>query len=405
MAFKNTKDTYGVAAKFFHWAIAFIILTLIVVGLYMGDMPYSPQKLEIYALHKSFGLLVLWLAGLRILWRFHTKPPQALETHQKWEKTLAKITHIFLYFTMFAMPLSGWLMSSAGEHPVPFFGLQMPDIASKNEDLAKFGHQFHTIIAYILIAAIGFHSLGAFKHHVIDGDMTLKRMLPIRGYVIWPIILIGVLIIFCLGVIKFGLLGNEKQKTENVKTSEMKSLEIKIISNPYQWNIVKEQSQIEFSSSVYKKNFKGSLSDFDGTIIFNPDDLAVSKADIEINLKSLNSGDAERDSQMLGADWFKIADYPLAYFESIEFQQGEEGRYIVVGNLTLAGKTMPVTMPFTLDIVDDTEGDRAYVEGALELDRLDFGLGGERWESADLVGHKVAVAIRLVAEKPKNSAN
>ncbi len=402
MAFKNTKDAYGIIAKNLHWIIAFIILTLIVVGFYMGDIPYSPQKLQVYALHKSFGLLVLWLAGLRILWRFYTKLPQALESHQNWEKILARIVHVLLYFSMFGMPLSGWLMSSAGEYPVPFFGLQMPDIAPKNEELAKFGHQAHTVIAYMLIAAIGLHSLGAFKHHIIDGDITLKRMVPVYGYVIWPIILIIILIIFSLGVLKFGFLADKK---EQIKTSEVKPIEVINVSDPYQWSIVNEQSVIEFSSSVYKKNFKGSFSNFKSTIIFDPDDMTASKADIDINLKSLNSGDVKRDSQMLSSEWFNIADHPVGYFKSVEFQRGEEGRYIVVGNLTLAGKTMPVTMPFTLDIVEGEEGKRAYVLGELEINRLDFGLGKGEWESADLVGHKVVVNIRLVAENTKNSAN
>ena len=115
--FPTARNRYGLGAKFFHWSIALLIFGLILVGFYMKGLPYSPDKLQIYGLHKSFGLMVLWLASVRIVWRQFVKPPLALDTHKNWEKILAKITHIFLYIAMIGMPLTGWLMSSAGEYP------------------------------------------------------------------------------------------------------------------------------------------------------------------------------------------------------------------------------------------------------------------------------------------------
>ena len=131
MSLRNTIDTYGTIARFFHWAIALLVIMLIIVGLYMVGLEYSPDKIKLYGWHKSFGLLVLWLAGLRIIWRAISHPPEENLEHQTWEKLCAKVAHALLYIAIIGMPLSGWIMSSAGEYPVPFFGMEMPDLVSK----------------------------------------------------------------------------------------------------------------------------------------------------------------------------------------------------------------------------------------------------------------------------------
>ncbi|HPF79071.1 MAG TPA: cytochrome b/b6 domain-containing protein, partial [Alphaproteobacteria bacterium] len=96
MLLKNTKETYGLIAKAFHWPTAIIIMALILVGLYMGSMENGPDKLQVYMLHKSFGILVLWLVGLRIVWRLINTQPAALPNHKPWERILAKLAHLAL---------------------------------------------------------------------------------------------------------------------------------------------------------------------------------------------------------------------------------------------------------------------------------------------------------------------
>ena len=399
MPLKNNNKSYGAIAKSFHWIMALIILGLILVGLYMTELAYSPFKLEVYALHKSFGLLVLWMAGLRILWRLYSKPPQANIPHQKWENFLSKLTHIFLYIAMFGMPLSGWVMSSAGEYPVPFFGISMPDIVPKNMTLASIAHDVHEVLGFVLMAAIGLHVAGAMKHHFIDKDMTLTNMMPSIFTKFGQAVLIIILIIFVAGVFKFlppklmSLQAEDAKKTVIV----IEQSESKAIDNA--WNIVQEQSRINFIGNVYKTDFNASFSNFYGDIIFDPDDLANSKVDIKINLKSVDSQDAERDSEMLGEAWFNVASHPIANFKSIEFQEQSQGKYLVIGNLTLAGKTMPIKFPFTLDIVKGDQGQKAFMNAEFKINRLDYDLGGEEWKSADSVGHNIDVKVILFAEK------
>jgi len=199
---KNTSETYGLIAKAFHWPMAIIMLGLLLLGLYMEGLDPSPDKYELYGLHKSFGLLILWMVGLRLIWRFYTKLPEPHENHQRWERVLAKIAHFLLYVSMIGMPLTGWLMSSAGGHPVGFFGISMPSLMEKNEDFGKLMNETHSILAFTLVGVILLHAAGAMKHHFIDHDNTLKRMMAGPMHKIGPYILIIILGLFVGAVVK-----------------------------------------------------------------------------------------------------------------------------------------------------------------------------------------------------------
>lgn len=177
---KNTEHHYGAIAKIFHWVIGLAIIALLAVGIWMEglDVQEAPYKFEVYGLHKSFGIVVLVLLVGRLCWRVYSQSVKAHDNHQAWERHLAKFAHIMLYVTAFAMPLTGWAMSSAGGHGVSLFGLDLPDIVPENRELGRFFNQTHGIIGYAMIALIGLHVAGALKHHFIDKDTTLKRMLP-----------------------------------------------------------------------------------------------------------------------------------------------------------------------------------------------------------------------------------
>ena len=164
MSFRNTKIKFGFITKSFHWVLAFLILSMLLAGFYMVAIPDGALKFEIYGWHKSFGLLIIFFAGLRGVWRFFNKPPTSLDTHQKWEKTTSKIVHFLLYMMMIAMPLSGWIMSDTGPYPLKFFGLPVPNIFSESSLAAQYADSVHEIIAYVLVCLIMFHILGAVSY-------------------------------------------------------------------------------------------------------------------------------------------------------------------------------------------------------------------------------------------------
>ena len=186
-------DKYNVGARVFHWSIALLILMLLCVGFYMDQMSASPFKFQLYGWHKAFGITVLGLALLRVIWRLSSKTPESLSAHKRWEKMLSKTIHIVLYIAMVAMPLSGWVMSSAGGHAVSFFGLfDMPSIVSENTDLGRMANQAHGLLAYVIIGCVCLHILGALKHHIVDRDATLSRM---GGHVLFGVIGLALLAI------------------------------------------------------------------------------------------------------------------------------------------------------------------------------------------------------------------
>ena len=177
---KNKKtENYSPIAKSFHWVTAVLIIFLLGLGLYMVGLDYSDTKMELYGLHKSLGAVVLLVIACRLLWRITHNYPEALETHKKWEHFLAKAAHVALYVVAFLMPMSGWLMSQSYGYPVPVFGLiELPVLVDKDVIRGEFLAAVHFYLGYTLIGLIGLHVLGALKHHFLDSDNTLRRMLP-----------------------------------------------------------------------------------------------------------------------------------------------------------------------------------------------------------------------------------
>lgn len=179
MQLKNSETRYGAVTKSFHWVMALLILTLLAVGLTMEDLEPLKLKLQVYGLHKSFGVLVLILAFVRIAWHIASKKPAFVAGLKAYEKTAARAVHAFLYIAMFGMPVSGWLMSSAAGRTVSFFGLcDLPNFVTENEGLRDTFGTIHEFLGYTLIIGIAAHVAGALRHHFISKDATLRRMLP-----------------------------------------------------------------------------------------------------------------------------------------------------------------------------------------------------------------------------------
>ncbi|MDF3054439.1 MAG: Cytochrome B561-like protein [Gammaproteobacteria bacterium] len=177
MDIRNTPTHYGLIAKLFHWIMSLIVICMLCIGLYMVSLPNSLDKLQIYGYHKATGILVLSLVTLRVLWRCFNISP-TLAPMPNWQKISAHSLHIALYVFMFAMPLTGWMMSSAAGIPVSFFGLfVLPDLVSPNPTLLTFFDQTHKTLAFILIGMILLHLLAALKHHFINKDDTLRKMI------------------------------------------------------------------------------------------------------------------------------------------------------------------------------------------------------------------------------------
>jgi cytochrome b561 len=177
---KRSPTRYGAVAQAFHWLIAALIVTQFVLANMADDLPLGAHKLALLARHKSFGMTILMLAILRLLWRLKNPPPSLPDHMGPLERKLARATHIAFYVLLFAMPMTGWLMSSAKNYSVSWFGLfTWPNLIGKNEAAFDLLRSTHDTLSGILLTIAILHILAAIKHHFWNKDDVLLRMLPL----------------------------------------------------------------------------------------------------------------------------------------------------------------------------------------------------------------------------------
>lgn len=170
---------YGHTAIALHWLIALLIFAGWGMGAYMTDLRLSPEKIKLYSWHKWIGITVLLLACLRAGWRVTHPAPPANTAHPTWQRRAAGSAHVALYLLMFAIPLSGWMFSSASGYPVKYLGvIALPDLVDKNKEIAEVLQDVHEVLGFALALIVGAHLAGALYHHFIHRDDTLARMLP-----------------------------------------------------------------------------------------------------------------------------------------------------------------------------------------------------------------------------------
>ena len=183
---KNSATEYGLVSKALHWLMAAIILTLIFVGIYMADLPTDTAEQKQYAfqffnLHKSFGVIILALIVLRLVWMRISPAPALPSAFVPKERVMIKALQGLLYLLMIVLPLSGYIMSNAGGHPINFFGLgELPALVGENKTIGGLSHEVHEIMGWSILVLIVLHMAGAIKHRLKDkGGETdiLKRML------------------------------------------------------------------------------------------------------------------------------------------------------------------------------------------------------------------------------------
>lgn len=177
---RNTRQRYGAVAVMLHWLMAIVLVTLIVLGLYMARLPdvgFDTKKIGLILYHKELGIAALALAALRLAWRASNALPELVANLPDWQKVIARFVHLCFYALMFALPITGWLMSSATGIPVSFFGLfDLPDLVSYDERLFRTLIDVHKWLGYALTLLILIHAAAAARHHLVLKDDTLKRM-------------------------------------------------------------------------------------------------------------------------------------------------------------------------------------------------------------------------------------
>ncbi|MCL1141870.1 cytochrome b [Shewanella gaetbuli] len=179
---KNTNTGYGLIAIAMHWVSAIAVIGMFALGFWMVDLTYYSSWYKTAPdIHKSVGLLLFVLILCRLLWRSISIKPQTLASHRLWETQLAHVAHRLLYLLLVLIMISGYLISTADGRGIAFFDwFMVPSLGELFDNQADLAGSFHQYAAYVLIALVVLHALGALKHHFIDKDNTLTRMLSLN---------------------------------------------------------------------------------------------------------------------------------------------------------------------------------------------------------------------------------
>jgi cytochrome b561 len=176
---KNTLvESYSTGSKSLHWIVAILVLLMLSGSFFLDDLPEQYQATA-YFIHKSTGLMILFLMLARLFWIVHTGKPELPFSVSRWERIFSNVVQVSFYVLLIAMPIIGWMGSVAANRVPSFFGLfDMPLYGIPvSKPLSHYLFKAHTVIAYILIALATLHICGALKHHFIDRDKILRRML------------------------------------------------------------------------------------------------------------------------------------------------------------------------------------------------------------------------------------
>lgn len=343
----DNRTSYTRTAISLHWLIALLIFGGWSLGLFMADLPASPDKLRYFSWHKWTGVTIFLLVVLRLGWRATHPAPALPEGMPRWQLTAAHVSHFLLYLLMLAIPLSGWLMSSAKGVQTVYFGvLPLPDLLAKNPPLGSFLADIHELLAWTLAGLVGLHTVAAFKHHFIDRDAVLRRMLPMLA----AIALLG------------GTLMN---------------------------NVSAARSEVRATFTQMSVPIEAEFRAFEGAVAFDPKHPDAAKAKIEIDTASFDIGSPEYNDEVRKKEWFDSAAYPRATFVSSKVTRIGVNRYLARGTLTLKGKAAEIEVPFTL-----FRGQSGwFYQGEFPVSRKSWSIGDKDWDP--VLDDRVVVAFRI----------
>ena len=397
MPFANTATRYGSVTKTFHWLIALLILTLIPLGIIANGLPFETseelaRKALLFSMHKTFGVLVFFLALARIVWALSQTKPAGLHPERKLQTFAAEVVHWLLYGSLVLVPLSGWIHHSATTGFAPIwwpFGQSLPFVP-KSEAVAATFAGLHVVFERVLLFSVLLHIAGALKHHFVDKDATLHRMWfgptdagqpDHRHRFLAPL---GVALMAWVGAIMIGYgMGSYESHAPVQEAAELAEV-------ASEWEV--QDGTLSVSVSQFGSDVTGSFADWTAAITFD-ETLGTQKlgdVEVTISIASLTLGSVT--SQAMGPDFFDVTQFPTAVFKA-DIYLAVDG-YEAKGSLTIRDKTMPLTLPFSLNLKDDI----AQMDGSVILDRRDFGIGDNMATEASLK-FPVKVTVTLTASR------
>lgn len=391
---RNTAYHYGSVTKTFHWLTALLILTAFGLGMFgtrgidASTEAGITQLALVFSLHKTVGIAAFFVAVARIVWALANPKPGLLNADHKLEAMLAEIVHWLLYFSLVIVPLSGWLHHAAATGFAPILwplGQSLP-LVPKSTAVSEFFAGWHFVFTKILAISIFLHVAGAIKHHVIDKDATLRRMLPgtptlpdtiktdhPRG----PIIVAAALYALAIGAGSYLGMQHHEDTATSAALEDVQS----------DWMV--ESGTLNLTVTQFGSDVTGVFNDWTAEISY---DEATQTGDLVVTIAigSLELGQVT--SNALGADYLNAEMFGTATYTATI--SATDTGHVATGTLSLHGIEAPLDLPFTLDIADGV----ASAEGSTIIDRRTHKIGDVQPTENNL-GFNTTVSFALTARK------
>lgn len=386
---------YSLVARTLHWLVAGLIIAQYIIAELAENSEHRNsvvQQLGLLANHKSIGMTILGLALIRVLWRLFNAPPPLPQAMPTWQMHVSNTAHIALYGFLFALPLTGWLMSSAKSYSVSWFNLFVfPDLIAASESNAERLETMHKWLGEALLVLAVIHFLAALKHHFIDKDSVLSRMASRAGYLVLVATIVLTLTMF--GRVSVSQKSAASLVSETVtQRSDITDKDSK--SDLPVWDINYQDSYIEFSGEQAGAPFNGRWQQWRADLQFDVRQLESARFSVIIEPASVASGDTDRDNYIRDADFFDVENYPQASFIAQQFYRNESGGFVATGQLTMKNISHPVDLEFTVSLQQGL----TVLEGHTVLDRFAWNIGMGDWTDTSWVGKDIRVKVRVATK-------
>ncbi len=394
------------------------IAALVPLGLIASDLAHDLQAAaspdpamltragQLFSLHKTLGLAVFVLAVLRIGWALGQPRPGLLNADRRLEAGTAETVHWLLYGSLVAMPLTGWAHHAATEGFAPIlwpFGQGLPFVP-RDAVVADVLGIMHRVSGWVMGAAIVLHVAGALKHHLIDRDATLRRMVTGHGPAVLqsglpsvlPALLpaarrhvVPALVAFAIWG---GAVGLAAMPVRLPVEGMVRAVAPDLQAAEGDWQV--QEGSLGIIVTQFGKPVTGAFADWTATIQFADDPTQPQNGwvEVQVAIASLTLGSVT--AQAMGADFFDATAHPVAVFRADILRDDAAGAYVACGMLALRGVTVPLTLPFTLVM----EGGQALMVGQATLDRQAFGIGQSMTDAATLA-FDVRLDVALTATR------
>lgn len=395
---KTDSSRYTIVAITLHWVMAALLLFMIWLGWNMDDHEARFQ------LHKSIGILILFLTMVRVIWRAMNPPPPLPEDMPAYEKLASHLVHMAFYGLMVILPLAGWLLVSTSKFKVPtvlFGAVSWPHLPAPGFLRSDIGHvileNIHSKGAWVLIILLGLHVAGAVKHEFAAEDGVLKRMLPgLFGKADPPKSARGYGRAFGAAILAFALIALIPIAGSAPTAAAPQDDTTAAVNDDIEpnWVVNYDVSEIRFSGIYDKAEFTGTFADWSADVEFHPDDLENSRVLVTVRTASADAGKKLYNDSLKGPEWFDTNTFPEARVRLTNFRETDTG-YTADARISLKTELVTVPLDFTLEI----DGDTARLNGTTVMNRKAFDLGQDSDPAATWVGEDVTVTVTGTATR------